>query len=69
MRVCVSSLLAAACASWACHVLASATGARLRETDLDLELMGHKLPVDPIGKYGPKRVAGYFALNRTQVGR
>ena len=40
---------------------------RLSETDLDLELMGKKLPVDPDGSDGPKRVAGYFALNRTEV--
>lgn len=41
--------------------------ARLREISLDLELMGHKLPIDPHGDDGPKRSAGYFALNRTEV--
>lgn len=40
---------------------------RLNEIELDLELMGHKLPIDPDGTDGPKRIAGYFALNRTEV--
>lgn len=57
----------AASAALTGHVSASGAHPRLRETDLDLELMGHRLPVDPDGSHGPKRVAGYFALNRTQV--
>lgn len=41
---------------------------RLRERDLDMQLMGRKLPIDPDGSDGAKRVAGFFALNRTEVG-
>jgi hypothetical protein len=41
----------------------------LRERPLDLETMklGTSIPVDPSGKHGPKRVAGYYSLNRTKV--
>eukprot|EP00892_Ulva_mutabilis_P009378 jgi/Ulvmu1/6812/UM031_0015.1 len=62
VRLC---LLAAALAPFGCCANASRAHPRLRETDMDMELMGHKLPVDPDGGHGPKRVAGYFALNRT----
>eukprot|EP00892_Ulva_mutabilis_P009379 jgi/Ulvmu1/6813/UM031_0016.1 len=40
---------------------------RLRETNLNRGLLGRKLPVDPDGEDGPKRIAGYFALNRTEA--
>lgn len=60
-------LVAAALATLQCYASASSANPRLRETDLDMNLMGHQLPVDPDGRDGPKRVAGYFALNRTEV--
>lgn len=59
--------VAAALSAFTCHASASSEYPRLRETDLNLQLMGHRLPVDPEGTDGPKRVAGYFALNRTEV--
>jgi hypothetical protein len=45
---------------------------RLRETSLDLDQMLLKTdnsvnPVDPDGDHGPKRLAGFFRLNRTEV--
>lgn len=67
MRFIVVVSASAAFAALTGHVSASAAHPRLRETNLDLDLMGHRLPVDPDGSHGPKRVAGYFALNRTQV--
>lgn len=46
---------------------ASTGPSRLREHNIDFELLGRELPVDPDGKDGPKRVSGYFALNRTEA--
>lgn len=46
-----------------------ASSSRLRETPLDLKKMLLKSvnPVDPDGDHGPKRIAGFFELNRTEV--
>lgn len=60
-------IAAAAFAAVTWHASASVGSSRLREIDLDFELLGHDLPVDPDGNHGPKRVAGYFALNRTEA--
>jgi hypothetical protein len=42
---------------------------RLRETSLDLDQMLLKTDnsVNPDGHHGPKRLAGFFKLNRTEV--
>jgi hypothetical protein len=41
----------------------------LRETELDLAglRLSSDVPVDPDGKQGPRRTAGYYSLKHTQV--
>eukprot|EP00892_Ulva_mutabilis_P009381 jgi/Ulvmu1/6815/UM031_0019.1 len=68
-KLCLLLTAAMSAATWQAAAAARSVqlSPRLREVDLDLELLGHDLPVDPDGSHGPKRVAGYFALNRTEA--
>ena len=63
----VSRGLFAAVAAAMCGLTAASS--RLRETPLNLQKMRLEGvdPVDPDGDHGPKRIAGFFELNRTEV--
>lgn len=65
-----SKQLFAAVAAVLCGLqCAAAASSRLRETPLNLQKMRLQGvdPVDPDGDHGPKRIAGFFELNRTEV--
>lgn len=67
MSVVLRLMSIAVFATVTCKASVASEHPRLNEIELDMELMGHKLPIDPDGADGPKRIAGYFALNRTEV--
>eukprot|EP00892_Ulva_mutabilis_P009376 jgi/Ulvmu1/6810/UM031_0013.1 len=67
MRLAACALSVAVLTAWTPQASSTPASPRLRERELDMHNLGHKLPIDPDGSDGPKRIAGYFALNRTEA--